>query len=506
MAAKRTIPAFKKAAPKVDDRAAALKEAAAKAPVDDAPTYTHQGPGTGKAGAVDPAASAAILNAGKAAAPVETKSAALDTAASQLRDRAIEDKLDRAPDAGGSPGGKLDGPTLPGQQAADGGTASSGGGPEVTGGLKGPAPAFSDGTNVAALDAAVAAAAGKLAESRPDLRGGLDVFDSAPGGATTPAGTSAGAIDVANPGRPGTGSDGGAEHAADAVGQVTSGGQSLFGDRLSGVSAEIAIAEGLIGDQNTAASSPGIAYGGNAITERAMQLAEKAADGDEDAYRKLEVLAEEMHKGSKGTAVTTGTGYGVATNADGEVVAPGGSKATEDASPFMKALAEIFMGNRDVAGNLTNRGEALEDSENGVENPGDPLGEGGKPTPAEMAFRQALRDALGAHRGGSGDIDPAETDSMPVGLGAFAGAANDNLGLIGRPAGPVSEAGGSMRPPPTGTDVDPVEGSAYSGPALGGNPEDVSFGSSTLPLESSRRSSSGDDDDEDDEDEDDGAD
>jgi hypothetical protein len=63
-----------------------------------------------------------------------------------------------------------------------------------------------------------------------------------------------------------------------------------------------------------------------------------------------------------------------------------------------------------------------------------------------------------------------------------------------------------MRPPPTGTDVDPVEGSAYSGPALGGNPEDVSFGSSTLPLESSRRSSSGDDDDEDDEDEDDGAD
>ena len=82
MAAKRTIPAFKKAAPKVDDRAAALKEAAAKAPADDAPAYTHQGPGTGKAGAVDPAASAAILNAGKAAASVETKSAALEAAAS----------------------------------------------------------------------------------------------------------------------------------------------------------------------------------------------------------------------------------------------------------------------------------------------------------------------------------------------------------------------------------------------------------------------------------------
>jgi len=492
MAAKRTIPTIKKAAPKIDDRVAELKEAAAKAPADDAPAYTHQGPGTGKAAAADPAASAAILNAGKAAAPVETKSAALDTAASQLRDRAIEDKLDRAPDAGGSPGGKLDGPTLPGQQAADSGTASSGGGPEVTGGLKGPAPAFSDGTNAAALDAAVAAAAGKLAESRPDLRGGLDVFDSVAGGAATPAGSSGGNFDAANPGRPGTGSDGGAEHAADAVGQVTSGGQSLFGDRLSGVSADIAIAEGLIGDQNTAASSPGVAYGPvGAIVDFV---------GEVYATYEEEVIEAEATPGPLTDSQKALLGWHNSSS-----IRDGLENAALmyfGETPPLPPVEPLDPG----AVNTEADGEG-ESAGGGVENPGDPLGEGGKPTPAEMAFRQALRDALGVYQGGSGDIDPAETDSMPVGLGAFAGAANDNLGLIGRPAGPVSEAGGSMRPPPTGTDVDPVEGSAYSGPALGGNPEDVSFGSSTLPLESSRRSSSSsEDDDDDDDDDDDGGD
>lgn len=502
MAAKRTIPVFKKAAPKIDDRAAQLKEAANKAAEQPEPAVTHQGPGTGKAGAADPAASAAILNAGKAASPVvETKGAAVQAAAEQARDRAADGALEAGAKAGDSAAGKLSDPKLPGEQAADGGTASGGGGSEAGGGLKGPTPAFSDGANLAALDAAVAAAAGKLAESRPDLRGGLDVFDSVAGGATASAGSSGGNLDVANPGRPGTGSDGSAEHAADAVGQVTSGGQSLFGDRLAGVSGEMAIAQGLINSQDTAASSPGVAAGGNVITQRAMELAEKAADGDEDAYRKLEVLADEMHKGGKATGVTSGVGYGVGTNADGEVVAPAGSKPAEEAGPFWRAVAKMFTGERDIAGNLTTKGQALKDAENSIENPGDPNNpDGGMATPEQMAFRQALRDALGVYQGGSGDIDPAETDSMPGGLGAFAGAANDNLGLIGQPAGPGGGPSGTPHAPVTGTDVDPVEGSAYSGPALGGNPEDVNFGSSTLPLDSARHSSSDDDDDDDDDD------
>jgi hypothetical protein len=495
MAAKRTIPAIKKVAPKVDDRAAQLKEAAAKARADDDRTYTHQGPGTGQAGAAEPVASAAILGGGRASS-VETKSAALESAASQLRDRAVEDQLDLAPAAGQSSAGKLPDPKFPGQQTADGGTASTGGGPEVTGGLKGPVSAFDDGA-AAALDADVADALGKLSSARPDLRSGLDVFDSAAGSSSAPGSVTPG-TEIPVPGR-GGGSDGGAEHSADAVGQVTSGGRSLFDDRLAGVSADLAISEGLIGDQQAAATSPSVADGGNPITDYALKLAGKAADGDEEAYGKLERLADQMHKDRQGSAVTSGTGYGVHTNADGEVVAPGGSKATEDASPFLKSLAEIFTGNRDVAGNLTVRGEMLKSTEeDSVEDPGDPLGEGGKPTPAEMAFRKALREQLGVYTPGGEDVDPVEDDNMPVGTGAFAGAANNNLGLIGQPVGPVSGATGTMRPPPSGTDVDPVEGSAYSGPALGGNPEDLSFGSSTLPLDSARRSSASSDDDADD--------
>jgi hypothetical protein len=99
---------------------------------------------------------------------------------------------------------------------------------------------------------------------------------------------------------------------------------------------------------------------------------------------------------------------------------------------------------------------------------------------------------LGADRGGSGDIDPADTGGVVTGGSKFPDAPNNNTDLIGRPAGP-GETGhtGTLHTGTGGTDVDPVEGSAYSGPALGGNPEDLQFGSATLRLDSARRSASG---------------
>ncbi|MCZ7575596.1 MAG: hypothetical protein M5U18_00435 [Dehalococcoidia bacterium] len=243
-------------------------------------------------------------------------------------------------------------------------------------------------------------------------------------------GRAGGNLDVANPGRPGTGSDGSAEHAADAVGQVTSGGQSLFGDRLAGVSGEMAIAQGLINSQDTAASSPGVAAGGNVITQRAMELAEKAADGDEDAYRKLEVLADEMHKGGKATGVTSGVGYGVGTNADGEVVAPAGSKPAEEAGPFWRAVAKMFTGERDIAGNLTTKGQALKDAENSIENPGDPNNpDGGMATPEQMAFRQALRDALGVYQGAAATSIPRKRTRCRAAWGRLPGQRMTTWGL-----------------------------------------------------------------------------
>jgi hypothetical protein len=51
-----------------------------------------------------------------------------------------------------------------------------------------------------------------------------------------------------------------------------------------------------------------------------------------------------------------------------------------------------------------------------------------------------------------------------------------------------------------------VEGGAYSGPSLGGNPEDLQFGAATLPLDSARRSASGEEAEDDDDDEEDDSD
>lgn len=209
-----------------------------------------------------------------------------------------------------------------------------------------------------------------------------------------------------------------------------------------------------------------------------------------------------MHKERTGAGEATGgVGYGARTNADGELVAPSGDKAPGADSPFWKSVADIFTGSKELSGKNTVKGEALQqalDDQDQLEDPGDPNNpDGGKPTLAQIAFRQSLRDSLGGARTGSGDVDPADSSGTPAGVGVFAGASNDNLGLVGQP-NEVRTASGTMRRPSTGTDVDPVEGSAFSGPALGGNPEDVSFGTETLPLESLPRSSNTGSDDDDD--------
>lgn len=84
-------------------------------------------------------------------------------------------------------------------------------------------------------------------------------------------------------------------------------------------------------------------------------------------------------------------------------------------------------------------------------------------------------------------------------------AANNNESLIGQPAGPGSEVGGSGHTGqlPGGTDIDPLEGSAFTGPSRGGNPEDLQFGSTTLGLDAARRATSDEDEDEDDAEDDD---
>lgn len=518
MALKRTTP-ISKVAPNPAQRGAEVKAAAQAAPADDDDrTYTHQGPGTGAAGQADHQASAAILRSARGIAPaagaepvspaepervapvVETKAAPVEAASEALRERLADDKL-KLGASGDEASTTIPEPRTPGEQAGDSGTAgaspppggsgtSSGGGATSEGGRD----PFG-GVLTERLDAATAGALSQLDAARPNLRGGLDVFQSAPGAATTPSGAGSGPAGhvLTGPGNQPAGSDGGAENAADAVGQVTAGPGStgtLFGDRIAGAQSDLSIAGGLIGDQTARASSPSAADGGNLVVDRALSLAEKAADGDDDAYRKLETLANEMHKGRTGTdEATGGIGYGARVNADGELVAPSGSKAPAEESPFWRSVADMFTGSKELSGKSTLHGEALQqalEDQDQLEDPGDPNNpEGDKPTPAQIAFRQALRDSLGAGQPGSGDIDPADNGGAPATAGVFAGASNDNLGLVGQPD-EMATSGGTMRGPSTGADVDPVEGSAFSGPALGGNPEDLSFGSTTLGIDAAR--------------------
>lgn len=574
MAARRINPTSRASARPVQ-RGAEVKEAAKNAPAgDDDRTYTHQGPGTGQAGAADPKASAAILNSGKGAAStaeakaaatvVESKSAPVEAAGEAIRERLAEERL-KLGASGDDDTGTLPTPRTPGQQTGDSGTA--GAGPGMGGGKTSSEAAAGGGSGSAAsssessgsgtatseggrdpfgantltdrLDAATASALSQLDSARPNLRGGLDIFQSVTETSSTPAGSGSGHEDRLAAAAEGSksvpgqaASDPGAEHAADVAGQVTGGrgsADSMFGDRLGDAKGELGIMAGLLGDAAAKESSPSVAEGTldkvvGAVTGAGgvVGYISGGAGAAEAALAAGSVTATPV---IAGVAAVGGGAYlatrklDEATGAGDAVVdAAVGLNEPRHVEAMKAAIAErnrVEAQAERAAGQSTEPGQSNDADPNGqstepdpngqsteptkgggVGDPGDPNNpDGGMPTPAQIAFRQSLRQALGGAQTGSGDIDPADNGGAPVGGSNFAGAANDNLGLIGQPAGPGTGPGGTMRSPTTGTDVDPIEGSAYSGPALGGNPEDLQFGSETLPLESLPRSSSSDDDD-----------
>ncbi|KAA0241104.1 hypothetical protein EDM76_00640, partial [bacterium] len=352
MAVKR-IPQLSKVSPKPVRDTSKLKAAAKKAAEDDdTPNITHQVPGTGKAGAVDPKASAAILNSGKSTStttaetktPVSSaKTSEVESASETIRNRLVEEKL-----KGGASGdentGTLTTPRMPGEQSNDSGTAGSGtgsgsagassgastgsgagsgkAGSEASGGSggatsEGGKDQFGLGAAAAKLDAATEAALSQLDAARPDLKGGLDVFGARTGAATS-SGSSTGhegqlaaAAEASKFNDPRESDDPGAEHAADAVGQVTSGRGavgSMFGERLDDAKSELGLMEGLLGDATSKASSPSVAKnpavdtldnvvgaatgfagvvsyvtGGAAAAEAALAAAEDGGSRDEDS-------------------------------------------------------------------------------------------------------------------------------------------------------------------------------------------------------------------------------
>ena len=82
---------------------------------------------------------------------------------------------------------------------------------------------------------------------------------------------------------------------------------------------------------------------------------------------------------------------------------------------------------------------------------------------------------------------------------------NDNDSLIGQPNENRVIGSGHSGPLPSGGDIDPLEGSAFTGPSRGGNPEDLDFGSEVLGLDAARRSTAKDEEEEEAEEEDDDA-
>lgn len=560
MAARRINPVSRASARPVQ-RGAEVKEAAKNAPTgDDDRTYTHQGPGTGQAGAADPKASAAILRSGKGATPTvepkaaataaESKAASVETAGEAIRARLADERL-KLGASDDDDTGTLSTPRTPGQQASDSGTAGTG--PSMGGGKTGSEAAAGGGSGSAAsssgstgsgtatsegardpfgtntltdrLDATTASALSQLDAARPNLRGGLDIFQSVTETSNAPASSASSHQDQlaaaaggskSNPGQ--TASDPGEEHAANAAGQLTGGrgsAGSMLGDRLGDAKGELGIMEGLLGDASAkedGKGAPSIAddddladaavntVGGGMAVVSAAGVIEQAAGAA--ALVGVEAGAAAAGAGVVAAGVigwTVGSSIEEATRpATGwanEAIHSAFEESTEETAAKGKAAYLEGLGRKIArrAAEDARSGGTDGGTGGGVKDPGEPGS--GMPTEAEMAFRASLRAALGAPRTGSGDVDPADNGGAPVGGSHFAGAANDNLGLIGQPAGPGAGASGTVHSPTTGTDVDPLEGSAFSGPALGGNPEDLRFGSETLPLESLPRSSSSDDDD-----------
>ncbi|MCZ2110825.1 MAG: hypothetical protein LC118_14875, partial [Dehalococcoidia bacterium] len=455
--------------------------------------------------ATEPKPAPAADESKAAASTAETQAASVQAAAEALRARVAEENLRLGVSDNGD-SGDLPGLRTPGSQSSDSGTAGAGPGGVAsssgTGGGAGSSDSASSGTATSEggrdpfggnltgrLDADMANALSQLDASRPDLRGGLDVFQPAPGStATTPASGGQEPFDTGST-RPNSGSDPGAEHAADVAGQVTGGlgsTGSMLGDRHADAMNELGIMGGLIGDAAAKESSPSVAstsdpdsksLWGEALskwwddqTAVFRALGNNLANGF-NAPGDIYVEAQEMIIEAQATPAGLRTGF---QNFIVDTFGSGDEPEPDDGLPPIPPLDPET---------VKNAPPEEPDAADAAGSVGRPDPEGGKPTPAQIAFRQSLRDALGGAQTGSGDIDPADNGGVLPGGSHFAGTANDNLGLVGQPAGPATGTGGTMHAPTTGTDIDPLEGSAYSGPALGGDPLDLEFGSTTLGLD-----------------------
>ncbi len=486
-------PEAKASPPKADSEADADK------------TLTHPGSGLAKAGAIDPRSSATTLSSDKSTAPAtepkpapaadeskaaastaETQAAPVQAAAEALRARVAEGNLGLGVSDNGD-SGDLPGPRTPGTQSSDSGLAGVGPGGDSS--SSGTGTVTSEGGRdpfggnlTGRLDADMANALSQLDASRPDLRGGLDVFQAAPGSAaTTPTSGGQEQFDT-GAARPNSGSDPGAEHAADVAGEVTGGlgsWASMLGDRHADAMNELGIMGGLIGDAAAKESSPSVAW----TDDSGRTLGEIFNDALYDQLNSFKDWVyidtpADIYTGVQETIIQAqATPAGLRTGFQNLIVDTFGSGDEPEPDDGLPPIPPLD------PETVKNAPPEEPDATDAAGSVGRPDPEGGKPTPAQIAFRQSLRDALGGAQTGGGDVDPVDNGGVLPGGSHFAGAANDNLGLVGQPAGPTTGTGGTMHAPTTGTDIDPLEGSAYSGPALGGDPLDLEFGSTTLGLD-----------------------
>ncbi len=467
-----------------------------------------------------------------ATAVAEAAPSAVQAAAENLKVRSTEESF-KVSAPGTEPGARTE-PSTPGQQSNDSGVKT---GPEVVNDARDRRAAPGSDSSTAELDAAANDAFAKIADARPDLRMPTDVFEAAAGTESTPveAGEAARArLDQERPDLFGSGTDGGQEHAAEVVDQLLSGGVGQFGNRMAGLEQEIAISEGLISDLNTVATSPSVEKGdgvdANSPLGRAMREVYGEKPADPNAGKSTDVSpintgklgekyywdnktgevveASHVHEGVKDQAAldtTTSRDFGRSDAAKGD---DGAERPNLGKLLFGGGIGEALAESdyQEEWGAVERQAdEAQARKGGGVGDPG-PDGEGGLPTEAEIAFRQSVRDALGVRPNIGGDIDPQEESATVGAAGPISDVVNDNDSLIGQPNENRVLGSGHSGPLPSGGDIDPLEGSAFTGPSRGGNPEDLDFGSEVLGLDAARRSTAKDEEeDEEEEEEDDDA-
>jgi hypothetical protein len=331
------------------------------------------------------------------------------------------------------------------------------------------------------------------------------------------------------------GADKGQEAANQAVSDLMSEDPLLGRSPGGSAMTEVEIGMGLIGDQDTAASSPLNVAFDSAPWNPIATLVNVAADINQDIQTQKifeeGVEAQRAAKGGNKGGETTGAGTApvqvVFDDAEGVKGQGNVSEAELRASHPTLAKVADFMIAPTVNGTPSPRAEALtqaieeldklgagSDSSGssgsatggGASQPVDPDEPGGPPTAAQMAFRQSLLQQSG-RTFGPGNVDPAD-DSQPIDGGSAVGMpVQPSMGsLVGQPGSDRGFLGGATGgsfgrgPLPSGTDIDPLDGHAFTGGALGGNPEDVDFGGNTIPGGFLGSSSSTDSDEEDDSD------